>query len=361
MTQSIWFKSGAEAALPGFYSSPDAANDAVVPWNRGLSQNGGALASFIFFGSEHFALSRAEPVDDRWHHAVATLSTSGIRLYRDGLLVASNAVNEIDGTEAAWWRIGRNFTGSLDDLRIYDRALSPEEVAELHRREASPPDDAYATNGLSFHLPMDGNLVDRSGFERVAIASNVVLTADRFGSPERSFFFNGSNSVMVVTNAVGLGLGADFSLSLWFRADSTNAPQVIAGTSDAGDITSGWHLSLQDVPSNVAMFSAAPFFNVGSPSIPKPEHLKWHHAVFTYSRPSGIWRFHIDGALGSTGVRQWAMDEGRHPFVIGAQRYPAGRPFAYHFRGVLDDIRFYRRALSSEEISKLHRSSAMDD
>jgi len=38
-----------------------------------------------------------------------------------------------------WMGAGRLFSGSLDDVAIYDRALSPVEVAELHQRPPPPP------------------------------------------------------------------------------------------------------------------------------------------------------------------------------------------------------------------------------
>jgi hypothetical protein len=38
-----------------------------------------------------------------------------------------------------WMGPGRLFTGSLDDVTIYHRALSAAEVAELHARPAPRP------------------------------------------------------------------------------------------------------------------------------------------------------------------------------------------------------------------------------
>ena len=38
-----------------------------------------------------------------------------------------------------WMGAGRLFSGSLDDVAIYSRALSAAEVAELHKRSPPPP------------------------------------------------------------------------------------------------------------------------------------------------------------------------------------------------------------------------------
>ena len=365
MTLSVWLKSGSEGPLLVFCGSGDAGNYDSASLNLGLVQNADSLAFTVFRGGEHFAVSKAPTADELWHHVAATLSSAGARLYRDGRLVTSDPVNQADGSQPAWWRLGRIFTGSLDDFRVYDRALSTEEVAALHQREAVPPSEAFATNGLSAHFPLNGDAVDQSGFGRTTLVSNVTATANRFGRADQAAYFNGSNSVVVVTESAGLGLAADFSLSLWFRPDSTRMPQVIVGTTVHEDHTrgwrpntNGWHLSLQEVPSKSVVFSAAPFFNIGSPSVAGPELRTWHHLAFTYSRPSGIWRFHLNGTLGATGMQQWTADEGKNPFTMGAQAHEVLRPFAYHFQGALDDLRLYRRALSPDEIQALYSGIA---
>lgn len=80
--------------------------------------------------------------DGRWHHTVGTLDDTGMRLYVDGKLVASRG----DATRAraitGYWRLGGDrltswparpasdfFAGAIDDVAIYDRALTAREVA----------------------------------------------------------------------------------------------------------------------------------------------------------------------------------------------------------------------------------------
>ncbi len=85
--------------------------------------------------------------DDRWHHVAAVLDSDGtpnvneVKLYVDGIIeTPSSASDRIIDTDAYEVRIGvwvpwsedpRFFKGLMDDVRIYGRPLSAEEIAAL--------------------------------------------------------------------------------------------------------------------------------------------------------------------------------------------------------------------------------------
>ena len=84
--------------------------------------------------------------DGYWHHVAAVYEKPTVvkdtlcSIYVDGELDATEAVNDnhfLDLDPLAELRIGRNFreaynfTGALDDMRVYRRALSAEEIKEL--------------------------------------------------------------------------------------------------------------------------------------------------------------------------------------------------------------------------------------
>jgi hypothetical protein len=91
-------------------------------------------------------LYMAEDVDDNdWHHVAAVVHEAETpNLHDDVTLYLNGEIAEIDGIGLLdLWpietgqeqdvTIGRRFQGALDDLRIYERALTDEEVAELHK------------------------------------------------------------------------------------------------------------------------------------------------------------------------------------------------------------------------------------
>jgi hypothetical protein len=91
----------------------------------------------------------AQVHDGMWHHAVAVLPEGGVMenviFYLDGALLdvfqIANGTNPFITTEGIDFNIGRSgplggryFTGMIDDVHIYDRELSQEEIAWLAGR-----------------------------------------------------------------------------------------------------------------------------------------------------------------------------------------------------------------------------------
>jgi hypothetical protein len=77
-------------------------------------------------------------VDGAWHHLAAVASSTGMRLYFDGTLRANDISTEpiLHTTPTLW--VGRqgdstthDFTGNIDEVRIYPRALSAPQITTL--------------------------------------------------------------------------------------------------------------------------------------------------------------------------------------------------------------------------------------
>ncbi len=83
----------------------------------------------------------------RWSHATVVVdgARSVLSFYVDGRLAHSTALpapvlpGSSDLFMGKWLGEGRLFSGSIDDVAIYDRALLSAEVAELHERPPPPP------------------------------------------------------------------------------------------------------------------------------------------------------------------------------------------------------------------------------
>ena len=84
------------------------------------------------------------PKDSAWHHIAATWIPDDVRIYLDGVLLFQGnervPVYTVNNTSdpvligAFRWNVGgmyRYLTGDMDEVRIYDRALSAEEIGQL--------------------------------------------------------------------------------------------------------------------------------------------------------------------------------------------------------------------------------------
>jgi hypothetical protein len=96
-------------------------------------------------GQEHWARAELSAGDiDNWHHLVGVYDGRAYRLFRDAVLVAEQEDSFAPTPVDAPWAIGgrsatmpmetRYFEGLIDEVRIYGRALSDEEVRALFRQ-----------------------------------------------------------------------------------------------------------------------------------------------------------------------------------------------------------------------------------
>ncbi|HCK93515.1 MAG TPA: hypothetical protein DHW71_11025, partial [Gammaproteobacteria bacterium] len=105
-------------------------------------------------------VGNANVLDNQWHHIVFTqdssTTTNNTKIYVDGVLdsTASTAAHVDQNLNAPNITIGSfafdfNYNGSMDDLRLYSRTLTADEVAMMYRRANFVQWDNDAANGLS--------------------------------------------------------------------------------------------------------------------------------------------------------------------------------------------------------------------
>ena len=149
-TVECWFRTTTTqgGGLIGFCNSqsgPPSANDRPV-----YMDNSGRLHFGISNGGCQMADSQASYNDGRWHHLVATMSsTNGSALYVDAVLVASNP-RAAAQFSTGWWRLGENdlngwpykpsnsyFSGLMDEVCLYNCALSAATIQLLYQAGGS--------------------------------------------------------------------------------------------------------------------------------------------------------------------------------------------------------------------------------
>ena len=157
------------------YSSP--ARFTISGWIKTTTTEGGKIISFgdsrtgtsashdrhlymvpngriylgVYPGAVRVISSPSSYNDGNWHQVTGVLSASGMLLYIDGALIASNASVTTAQTYTGYWRVGYDrmdsswtdwpggartdayFGGEIDDVIIYDRALSAAEVLALYQ------------------------------------------------------------------------------------------------------------------------------------------------------------------------------------------------------------------------------------
>jgi hypothetical protein len=149
----------------------------------------GRLAFGVYNNGFDILYSPAGFNDGQWHQVVASQGPAGMRLYADNQLVGSNAVSANQGY-SGYWRVGGDnlnawpdmpgsayFAGAIDEVAIYDSALSAAQVDAHYTASGRSGPDVLAP-ATSITSPADGASVSAGAVTVTATASdNVAVTA----------------------------------------------------------------------------------------------------------------------------------------------------------------------------------------
>ena len=134
-TASLWFKTNRVATTDNILAHGLSSSDEfVVGFNTS-----GVLAVGIYNGSTYTKDDIIFNDTTKWHHVVAVYNGTTMKGYLDGAAFNNEGYQNPSTIVTSGFKIGsaaggtaRYFNGSLDDVRIYNRALSAPEVLQLY-------------------------------------------------------------------------------------------------------------------------------------------------------------------------------------------------------------------------------------
>lgn len=153
-TVAAWFRFVPELNAPTVITIIDKSHGASLytPLSWAMSAlppdgGGNRLLAFVCGDGSSFPPQPEAPFpgDGKWHHCAGTLVGSEYKLYVDGTLASSIPYNTTpagcpgDLFIGKHYELGRYFGGDIDEVRIYNRALSAEEIRQLATYHALPP------------------------------------------------------------------------------------------------------------------------------------------------------------------------------------------------------------------------------
>ena len=136
-TVSAWVKSPAAPSTPLSSGPVHRERNYQFNWNHNDWSFRGAAALAV--GGNWYPASFGALDADRWYHLAATYDGDALRAYKDGVLITTNtAPSGTPDYEPASLKLGRHatwsgqcFAGTVDDVRIYDQALSGSDIHSL--------------------------------------------------------------------------------------------------------------------------------------------------------------------------------------------------------------------------------------
>jgi hypothetical protein len=209
------------------------------------------------------------------------------------------------------------------------------------------------TKGLVAHYPLDGSAIDRSGLGNHGTVTGPVPTANRRGQPGRAYAFDGLDDYIEVPDSPSLRLTGPITMSAWFR---TTGALPFAGIICKAEPTEPRHGYLLDVDDHRraradVVFDHSTAIAAALTSTRALTDGVWHHVLAVYDGQD--LRLYVDGRLDGKAAYDRGMQVNSEPLLIGwdENTWLSHR----HFRGSIDDIRIYGRALRAREAHALFK------
>ncbi|RYD39515.1 MAG: LamG domain-containing protein, partial [Verrucomicrobiaceae bacterium] len=304
-TLACWVKTTATAGAGQWYNGMGFIDAEVggVFKDFGLAMVGNK-AAFGVGAADKTILSTNAINDGNWHHIAATLNTTtgAMRLYVDGTPQASDTGPAGARTAPAKMRLGSIggvagfYNGSMDEVRLYNKILDPDELARLVGIGQSLI-ASHAFEGDARDTTLYGNHGDPVG---------ITYTEGKVGA--QSAQFNGTGSFVKIPASVS----GDFSLAWWMKTTASGA---------AGQWYLGKSIIDAEVPGAAADWGVSLIgnrlgFGIGNAdktilSTTNINDGTWHHIAVTRVSTTGAMRLYVDGTLqtsdtGPTGPRNAA-------------------------------------------------------
>jgi len=314
----------------------------------------------------------------RWFHIVATHDNGTRKIYVNGLEDGTgsakanfNALSDamfIGKQSAAGW----NFQGTIDDLRLYNRALSASEAYALYKsgeRAANVSQNNQITNGLvglwSFNGP---DMSGATAYDRSGQGNNGTLTngpALDGGKVGQALNFDGVDDYVNVGDKSSLefgGTSAQYTISAWVKLDTAPiASWYFAIASKYKDTSNQieYLFSIYDTTAQVLLYAD----DTGAGTVIQQRVTnsgisigQWHHIVATHNVSTDVMRIYVDGVeppATDVGGPITGIFTGTAKFSIGAVEAIGGAPGMF-FDGLIDEVRIYDRVLTPDEIKRLY-------
>jgi len=135
-TVAAWVKSPAAPSADAPSGPVHRQNNYQINWNHPIDAFRGAAG--VFVGEKWHAASFGQLQANTWYHLAATYDGENLKAYKDGVLITNNSDPEgAPYAESETLKLGRHavdasyFGGTIDDVRIYNYALSKDEIAAL--------------------------------------------------------------------------------------------------------------------------------------------------------------------------------------------------------------------------------------
>ena len=288
-------------------------------------------------------------VDMNWHHLVATYDGETLKIYIDGILKKEgNATGNLQASSAPLI-IGSQstinfFNGYIDEVALFSRALTPEEVSDIQQNNYNPGTDETA---ILSHWSLDelanNQAIDQAGGYNGTV-TNATLAQGMVGN---CYEFNGTDATVIIPHNSIMNLSPVLSLMAWVKTRENKTVKIAQKGDWDGyglyqDKWSGWRAGVRLEDNTNLMVG----WGNGVPQLNE-----WYHVAMTFDGTT--LSLYVNGQLTSTNTTNVAIHPNTRTFSIGSDN--GAQKF---FNGYIDEVKLYASALSQIEVQAVMEQTA---
>ena len=367
-SMSFWIKSDLDSSSYKTFGSAGTSNTSFIVLQKRGDNNAGRF--LIYNNAIVLDLTDTTPMEvGVWTHYAITLTGSVGNLYKNGVNTVSNVSysNSINYPNLTFgqrfFTPSEFFTGSIDQVRIYNTALNPNDVWLLYSETSATSStlDYPASTGAQALYELEGDANDTGGTYN-GTATDVAWvplydgtpTAMTYAAPSvsapflKAAVFNGSSSYIDTNTTFTPDL---MSFSAWVKTNTISpatAKQIISNRGGAGTNYLGIDVGITPNGNIYNRFdNGGSRGDSNSDTVPIPLNT-WTHLAFTIDMSNSIQKVYKNGVFVYQETTSGSIASG-NDFYIG--RYFSG---ADYWEGSIDQVRIFNKALDAGEILQLY-------
>ena len=328
-------------------------------------------AGYVRFGAGGSYVNSASVIPlNQWSFLTGTFDGTNYKLYINGVLnntasaaatISDSGIIKVIGDNSYNCAGGQEVNGYLDDLRIYNRALSAQEVQQLYalgQVNIGHSNTVTVSSGLVGHWPLNGPATswltdttqDTSGNGNTGTLVGMSTTSSPVaGKIGQALQFGPSTSYVNIPNSSSIGITGDMTITAWVNtSDVTDTFQEIAGKTLSNEPDPyDYYLINYGVTLGLRFYRGNGSTNCEVDSSGQIAPGKWQFVAVTMSGTSVT--HYLNGAPNGSAGCSTSIMNGSGSLEIGNRADGATQ-----MHGTIDDVRIYNRALSAQEVEQLY-------
>jgi len=346
-----------------------------------------------------------------------TVNTSNVKIAdADGNDVALTATGSgssitIDPTED--FARGTNYTLTVNNVLAADEGPLTS-LSRTFKTEGRAPVVPPHVDDQVLYIPFNGSTEDVTGNYSIANEIAFSLTDDRFGQGASAGLFDGDETIVEIADAMSLTATDDFTISFWINSDGSdvNADGATRGQFVMG--LAGWHGFQFEIFGDYGGAKLASTYSLADGTTASQDlwwstqgnlgwmgwtfdqdisaagglraliEGQWTHFVVSYDAATKIGAIYVNGELRKS--QDFNLYGDTHPlynatgmgyagndapgdrlalgFIQGSENAviaddwanPIGFPDNNHFKGGMDDVRFFKASFTADDVAELYNA-----